>query len=152
MNDTPGAPRPALFIVLSVHVSLHLLPVVERQSCVLKGQTFRLDCSGNGFYDYLRNREGGIVGLRLSFFRQHNLQDYFEGLDYVHQDDRRLRVEVYFSSIEFSMGDDQAFGDDAIWVSKEGVYALQVGTDSLNNFEYRSLLRWTDREWATSGR
>ena len=142
MSEARAMPRPALFIVLGKHPSLHLLPPVGSQSCILEGQTFRLDSAENGFYDYLRNREGGIVGLRLSFFRKHDLQDYFRDLNYVRQDERRLCIEVYFSNIEFSMGDDQAFGDDAIWVSQTGVRALQVGTDSLNDNEFKSLSRW----------
>ena len=146
MREIPMASRPVLFVVLDIHASLHLMPSVELQSCILEGQTFRLDSSENGFYDYLRNRDGGIVGLRLSSFRKHRLQDYFKDLDYVRHDERRLCIEVYFSSIEFSMGDDQAFGDDAIWVSQRGVYALQVGTDFLSDNEFRSLSRWAHAE------
>ena len=88
-----------------------------------------------GFYDFLRNRQKVLIGLRFSFFRKEKILNDAADLDYVYVDPKRQYMEVYLKDYRSAAEGpaEQAFGDDALWRSSQGIYALQVGTAELSD-------------------
>jgi hypothetical protein len=143
-----------LFVVLDasprtlVHVNEHGAPEV-----LLEGVRYLLLERDAGFYDFLRNRTGEVIGTRFSFFDNWKILKNIAGLDYVYVDEQRQFAEVYFQGYR---GDsvpreaEQSFGDDAIYRNATGVYVLQLGTSELSDDDIR-LLREPSRNRETRG-
>ncbi len=132
-----------LFVVLGSSIELHLFPTLQDKERAVGPSAFTLICSENGFYDYLRDCNGEIVGLRFSPFEMETILDYATPLTYTYVDAKRSYVEIYFRGHKGTPVPgvaDQAFGDDSLWRSDVGVYALQVGTTVLTQRELDSLM------------
>lgn len=138
MADTS---RPCLFIVLGTKPSVHLLEEPSVDELEISDKRYRLLDREIGFYDFLRNRGGAIIGLRMSPFDSRPLIDYADALDYIYVDPVRVYLEIYLREYRRSADGpaEQAFGDDAIWRSDIGTYALQVGTGELTDVELEAL-------------
>jgi hypothetical protein len=120
---------------------------------VIEGVRYSLVERDAGFYDFLRNRIGEVIGTRFSFFDNRKMLKNIAGLDYVYVDEQRQFAEVYFRGYR---GDtvpsepEQSFGDDAIYLSDRGTYVLQLGTSELSDDDVR-LLREPSRNQETPG-
>jgi hypothetical protein len=139
----------ALFLVLGPCPSITIRLAENTDQLVLDGTRYALLERDMGFYDFLRNRERAIIGLRFSFFSKQRLFKSVETLDYVYVDEKRQYIEIYLQGYRGSAVQEpgeQAFGDDALWRSDLGIYALQVGTDELIDVELQAL-----REYVPSG-
>jgi hypothetical protein len=105
----------------------------------------------NGFYDFLRESGGGIIGIRFmpypdaeflltSVRGSHRLRVARQGL--------QGTLTIYFGddvAFDSSVSIDQYFGDNAIYRSLEtGRFAISFGLDTLSPAETASLLRYTD--------
>jgi hypothetical protein len=95
-----------------------------------------------GFYDWLRDAEGGLLGVRYTPFEQTEfLTRELENLHYVKADPPR-HLEIYFSKrreIDPKRSCDQAFLYDAVFRSDKGSYAIGFGMEELNESDLRGL-------------
>jgi hypothetical protein len=124
-----------LFIVLGAKPSVHIFDEPSVDELEISGNRYRLLDREIGFYDFLRNRGGAIIGIRMSPFDTRPLIDYADSLDYIYVDPIRVYLESYlreYQRLAVDVPADQAFGDDAIWRNSQGTYALQVGTAELS--------------------
>ena len=80
----------------------------------------------NGFYDWLRNFSGNIVGVRYFPFEDADfLFDELSKLKYSKTDKVKGIIDIYFEnanchSINEDISDDQKFGDNRIFKSLKG--------------------------------
>jgi hypothetical protein len=145
----PESSSSCLFVVLGSSIELYIFQTPPRggTELVVGTSVYKLVDSENGFYDYLRNHNLEIVGLRFSPFKNAPLLPYATSLSYTFVDPKRGYVEIYFrghKGTDVGVAD-QAFGDDVLWCGETGVYALQVGTTVLTRGELDSLLRLVAR-------
>ena len=135
------ASRPSLFIVLGVKPRVHLLEQPSVDELKISDESYRLLDREIGFYDFLRNRDGVIIGIRMSPFNDDPLIDYADALDYIYVDPVRVYLEIYLREYRRSADGpaEQAFGDDAIWRNSQGTYALQLGTGELSEGDLDAL-------------
>jgi len=110
-----------------------------------------------GFYDWLRQDSGHIVGVRYSPFEQTEfLIKAVEGLTYVVIPEPKRCIEVYFSpgsgsrGVDRSESDDQTFGSNRIFYSGEekGRYLISFDTRRLSESEMQSI-RTSKARWET---
>lgn len=138
----------SLLLILDNRLVLRILPSIRGTELSIDSFTFRLLSAANGFYDYLRNTNRGIIGLRFSAFQHEPILDYALPLSYAYVDKRRSYMEIYFCGGRglVTTGDtEQAFGDDAFWRSEDGLYALQVGTADLTVEDLESLRKFAGK-------
>jgi hypothetical protein len=94
-----------------------------------------------GFYDWLRDVEGNVLGVRYTPLEQTEfLTQELKGLAYVKVDPPR-HVEIYFSehrAVDPKLSCDQAFLYDAIFRSDDGEYAIGFGMEELSESNLRS--------------
>lgn len=95
-----------------------------------------------GFYDWLRNGDGDLLGIRYTPFEQTEfLTRELKDLAYVEADPPR-HIEIYFSerrAIDPNLSCDQALLYDAIFRSDDGEYAIGFGMEELSESNLRSL-------------
>lgn len=105
-----------------------------------------------GFYDWLRDREGGVLGVRYTPFEETEfLTKELKALAYVKVDPPR-HLEIYFSDrreFDEKRSCDQEFLYDAIFRSGDGEYAIGFGMEELNESNLRSLEK-AGAEWAVA--
>lgn len=131
-----------LFVVLGARPSISIRVAETTSQVELEGRPYALLEKEVGFYDFLRNREAAVIGLRFSFFSKQKVLKDAADLDYVYVDEKRQYIEIYLQGYRGSAVQDpgeQAFGDDAIWRNDLGTYALQVGTCELTYVELEAL-------------
>lgn len=131
-----------LFVILGVRPSISVRAAAIRGQVELYGRPYALLEKEVGFYDFLRNREAAVIGLRFSFFSKQKVLKDAAHLDYIYVDEKRRYIEIYLQGYRGSAVQEpgeQAFGDDAIWRSNLGTYALQVGTCELTGVELEAL-------------
>jgi hypothetical protein len=126
--------KTCLFIVLGAKPSVHLLEDPSVDELDISDQKYRLSDREIGFYDFLRNRDGVVIGIRMLPFSSDFLIDYAASLAYIYVDPARVYLEIYLREYRRSADGpaEQAFGDDAIWRNSQGTYALQLGTGELS--------------------
>jgi len=106
----------------------------------VRGEGFSLLEEQAGFYDFLRNNAGMVIGLRFSTFSNKEIL-----LDAVERTNTTVDVERQF--LEVRLCDEQVvpspaeqgFGDDSIWRSATGTYAILVGTWDLTDTDISHL-------------
>jgi hypothetical protein len=125
----------SLFIVLGPRPWVHSSTAGAKEEIELDDTKYTLLEREVGFYDFLRNRQKVLIGLRFSFFRKEKILNDAADLDYVYIDPKRQYMEVYLKDYRSAAEGpaEQAFGDDALWRSSHGTYALQVGTAELSD-------------------
>lgn len=96
-----------------------------------------------GFYDWLRSPTGAILGVRYwPFEGTAFLCQALAGLPYVVVDQERRGLEVYFSSdrdFDPQNSGDQEFGDNRVFQSEPGEYALSFATRAIEETELSAL-------------
>ena len=88
-----------------------------------------------GFYDWLRNPERQIIGVRHGIFDEFNFPfESVRHLPYVRVNPKIGILEVFFSeerSFEEAFSDDQAFDSNKVYISSSGDYALSFYADEI---------------------
>ena len=105
-----------------------------------------------GFYDWLRDSEANLLGVRYSPFKDCEfLIERTAKLQYVKPDFPR-NIEVYFfgrRSVEPKLSCDQDFAYAAIFRSDDGEYAIGFGMENLTESDLRSLEK-AGAEWVVA--
>ncbi|ABF41775.1 hypothetical protein Acid345_2774 [Candidatus Koribacter versatilis Ellin345] len=138
----PHSSDQTMFVILGARPSISFRVAETTSPVELERRPYGLLEKEVGFYDFLRNREAAVIGLRFSFFSKQKVLKDTADLDYIYVDEKRQYIEIYLQGYRGSAiqePGEQAFGDDAIWRSEQGIYALQVGTDKLTDSEIESL-------------
>jgi hypothetical protein len=132
----PVSSEQSLFVILEAHPWVATRIEERTHEIELNGVKYALLEREVGFYDFLRNREKAVIGIRFSFFmRQRILKDVVD-LDYIYVNDQYMEIYLHgYRGSAIQGPAEQAFGDDAIWRSNLGTYALQVGTTDLTGVE-----------------
>lgn len=102
---------------------------------ILDGQEFTKKIKGDflGFYDWLKNKEGNIIGLRYFLFEDY--QFIIDDLALLHVNYLEIDSAVRYNSILYiyfseekdfidKVSNDQLFGDNCIYKSELGEYAI----------------------------
>lgn len=121
-----------LFITLDEEIQLCSL---EEATDVIRlnGHNFRResDFDAHAYYDWLRNRNGEILGLRLDLVEESQyIIEQIEHLDYVETENKKTYfriVYLYFGTdrhFEPTLSADQAFWDCFLYFSENGQIAL----------------------------
>jgi hypothetical protein len=73
----------SLFIVLGPRPWLHSCTAEGKEEIELDDTKYTLLERQVGFYDFLRNRQKVLIGLRFSFFKKEKILNDASALDYV---------------------------------------------------------------------
>jgi hypothetical protein len=103
-----------------------------------------------GFYDWLRDADGNLLGVRYTPFEDTEfLIDHTTKLPYVKTAPLRY-IEIYFSekrAIDAKRSCDQEFLYDAVFRSDDGDYAIAFGIEELSEVDLQGLEK-AEAEWA----
>ena len=92
-----------------------------------------------GFYDWLRDPAGGVIGVRyLPFEASHAVCDTVRTFPYVEVATDCSSLAIFFSSkraFDPASSGDQAFGGNRVFAAEDGTYALTFDLDSLDEVE-----------------
>ncbi len=119
-----------LIVVCAEEIALAIAPHCPER--FLRYANCRFDDEGfgdlTGFYDWLRNAEGLVIGVRYLPADELNfLLEELSELPYAEVDWRIRSVEFYFSrdrSVDASISNDQEFGDNRLLRSSSGTIAI----------------------------
>lgn len=133
-----------LAIIFRAQLTLAKLPEAPSDTIWI-GETRLID-KGNGdwsgFYDWLRDSAGQIVGVRFWPFEQARfLCDFLGRFPYVRVEGSHRFIEIYFRSdrnIAVGRSDDQAFGGNHIF-SADGEWAITFDLKTLASSEAASI-------------
>jgi|GEM_PF-4489811 len=95
-----------------------------------------------GFYDWLRNNDDQIIGVRYYPFKELEfLCDAIEHLSYIVIEPKTKILSLYFSDdhgAEQYSSDDQDFGDNRVYKSDAGEYAISF--NAYGFFSYSGII------------
>lgn len=137
----PEDSGPCLIVVLGEEIALVLTSEGPRDTFIYKNMCYVDQGYGDlaGFYDWLRNSEKHIIGVRyLPDDELNSLRIAITHLPYVLTHTKQNGIEVYFSDercfVE-SFSDDQDFGNNRVYRSETGRFALSFNADrAINSF------------------
>lgn len=94
-----------------------------------------------GFFDWLRNDNRLIMGIRLCFFEHQKYNDFLIQLPYVTATFDNKCMEILFEEGSFNsdLSGDQDFSDNYVYQSESGEYLFTFGLDNLTNDELKNL-------------
>jgi hypothetical protein len=121
---------PCLLVVCKSEIILALAPQCPEDSFTYDNITFRDQGFGDftGFYDWLRNSDGEIIGVRyLPVDGLEFLGHALVHLPYVEVNEQIRSIEFYFTDdrgVDESVSDDQDFGSNRLFKSQDGVFAI----------------------------
>lgn len=97
-----------------------------------------------GFYDWLRDASGGVIGVRyLPFEASRAVCDAVATFPYIDVTADRSSLAVFFSverAFDPASSGDQAFGGNRVFVAADGTYALTFDAGALDNAERARLV------------
>ena len=137
----PREQRQCLLVALGQQPVLALVAECPHDEFSLDGRVYRDKGYGawTGFYDWLRDRHGQIVGLRYWPFEETRfLTDSLRALPYVRVDEDRSFVEFYLAdarAVDHELSDDQHFGDNRLFATDSGELGISFGTETLSEPE-----------------
>jgi hypothetical protein len=90
-----------------------------------------------GFYDWLRQRKGGVIGVRFTpaIEEVEFLPKELGGLNYVSVTPARTSIEIFFTTardFDAHLSCDQDFGENKVFASHDRQYAISFGTAKLS--------------------
>jgi hypothetical protein len=92
-----------------------------------------------GFYDWLRDAGGGVIGVRYwPFEASRAVCDEVAAFPYVDLTSDRSSLAVFFSAeraFDPANSGDQAFGGNRVFVAADGAYALTFDAGTLDDVE-----------------
>ncbi len=142
-----------LVLVLRPRLILELLPEDPGSALVVEGTPYLARHEGDitGFYDWLRSRDGELLGIRCTSVKEEpDVLRGARGRSYARIASDESTLELFFSSarnFEPSLSADQAFGGNIIYASSAGEIALSFETYALNEAELHML-----RVYCSAGR
>lgn len=132
MNSEPNLTSSAscLVVVCTDNIGLAVAQHCPEGSFVYAEGSYEDQGFGDftGFYDWLRNSKGSVIGVR--YLPAHELEFFCNAvahLPYVEIDWQIKSIALYFSddrSIDESTSNDQEFGDNKLFKSASGRFAL----------------------------
>lgn len=143
-----------LVIVFRPELTLALSEAQPAEGVSIEGVSYRATSTGDftGFYDWLRDRSGKIIGLRYWPGSEGKLPLHtLNHLPYVRVPPGGTCIEVYFSQkreTDESRSDDQAFGGNSHFLSDSGELAICFETYFLSDSEMTSI-REAKARWAS---
>jgi hypothetical protein len=146
--------RPCLLVILQPQLTLARHLRWPLKGFVVGNKQYLDAAFGDwtGFYDWLRDADGNLLGVRYTPFEDTEfLIEHTEKLSYVKADPSR-HIEIYFSesrAVEAKLSCDQEFLYDAVFRSDDGDYAIGFGTEELSEANLHSLEK-TEAEWAVA--
>ena len=97
-----------------------------------------------GFYDWLRDPAGGVIGVRyLPFEASRAVCDAVAAFPYVDVTADCSSLAVFFSTeraFDPASSGDQAFGGNRVFAAADGTYALTFDAGTLNDAERACLI------------
>ena len=148
--------RPCLLVVLRPNLTLAKGVEWPLKGFVIGEKQYHDANFGDwtGFYDWLRDLEGNVLGVRYTPFEETEfLTQEVGALGYVKADPPR-HLEIYFSDrreFDEKLSCDQEFLYDAIFRSDDGEYAIGFGMEELSESNLSSLEK-SGAEWAVAHR
>lgn len=136
--------RPCLLVILRPRLTLAKDIRWPLKGFVIGSKRYHDAAFGNwtGFYDWLRDAQGNLLGVRYTPSDQTEfLTEQLKGLAYVKSDPSR-HLEIYFSDrreFDDTLSCDQEFLYDAVFRSDDGEYAIGFGMEELNDSNLRGL-------------
>jgi len=130
--------------VLRSRLALAESPTWPLKEFTLNGKKFHDTRLGEwtGFYDWLRDSNGGLLGVRYWLSEGTELlEEHARVLTYTKVDPSR-HIEVYFSErkdFDANLSADQEFLYDPVFRSDDGSYALGFAMDGLSESDIRNL-------------
>lgn len=104
-------------------LTLALLPACSDEGVVLEARRYRNIGFGTGFYDWLRDARGGLLGIRYTpSVSVPSLHSQARSFPYVVADDTKPGIEFYFSAnrrYDPAKSMDQDFGDNWVYAVDE---------------------------------
>lgn len=141
-----------LFVFLRKRLTLALTNMLPSTNFKVHGREYREAGCGpiTGFYDWLRKTEGQVIGVRYNPLKETNFPtDSIAALSYDIVRDKPPSIEIYFGadrSFDPMLSTDQDFGDNFLYVSRDGELVIAFGTHWLDRAEIASL-RQTVADW-----
>lgn len=95
-----------------------------------------------GFFDWLRNDNGLVKGIRLCFFEHQGFNEFLTNLKYVNPSFENKCMEILFEGDYFNheLSGDQDFTNNYVYQSESGEYLFTFGLDNLTEKELESVL------------
>ena len=126
-----------LIVLCLEQIALAVAPECPRGSFIYKDVRYEDQGFGDltGFYDWLRNPEGEVIGVRyLPADELDFICDALAHLPYAKVDRKSKSIELYFSTdttIVESISNDQDFGDNSLFKSSTETYALSFNASEV---------------------
>lgn len=160
MNLSPAdKPVKCLVVVLRAQPLLVLTPDCPQAEFSLETKRYSPhgDGSWTGFYDWLRDRQGHLIGVRYWPFADspvfRDLQAQLPPSPRLATDPNHRFLEIYFShnrDLDRDASDDQDFGHNGIFSTLDGEWAIAFSTAALSDAELASLGAATSGSTAAS--
>lgn len=154
MKKTTGPAARLLLTFLRSSLAVAVLPEHPGMSFTQGDQRFTESGHGDltGFYDWLRDASGTLLGVRYWPLREVDFpRDAVRHLPYVAVSDEDPSIEIYFSTrrdFEPGLSVDQDFGENTVYVSDDGDYAVSFGTHWLEEADLHRI-RSYGVDWVT---
>ena len=116
----------------------------------LKGVAYTMDANSKenngfiGFFDWLRNDNSIINGVRLCFFEHQAYNSFLIKLPYVRPSFDNKCMEILFEGNSYNpeLSGDQDFSNNYVYESMNGEYLFTFGLDHLSEEELNNILTY----------
>jgi hypothetical protein len=141
-----------LVVVLRQRLTLALVTGYPNEELVVAGVSYKDAGYGDwsGFYDWLRDSEQRVLGVRYWPDDTGFLLDTANKFSYVIVPESRFYMEIYFSSnrsVNKQKSKDQDFLYDKIFSSETGEYIIVFDTSLLTNNELTQITHTAEADW-----
>lgn len=141
-----------LVIVFKPRLTLALVAGHPIDELILGGVRYRDAGYGEwtGFYDWLRDNKGRVIGVRYWPDDPQFLLDILPLFPYAMIPDNKFYVEVYFSNtraVEKKKSHDQDFLFDKLFVADNGDYAIAFDTSLITPDQLKDIRSSAEADW-----
>lgn len=141
-----------LAVVLRRGLTLALVRDHPRQELVLDGIRYKDGGYGDwtGFYDWLRDLERRVIGVRYWPDDTAFILDVVQGFSYAFVPENRFYLEIYFSDdhdFDKEESKDQDFLYDKVFLSDAGEHVLVFDTSLLTSAEVDEITHTAAAKW-----
>ncbi len=134
-----------LIVILFPQLTVALSKTLPSQSFLISEGTFTDIGYGdwNGFYDWLRNKDGKLIGIRYWPFKEREfIFDILPSYSYMKVFPKKC-LEIYLSEereYDEKLSKDQEFGNDILFSSRNKDYAITFSTKLLKDDDINTIL------------
>lgn len=156
-NDSPilaliEQSKRSLSVVLRPRLTLALIEGHPGDQLMLDEVTYRDTGYGDwtGFYDWLRDSNDRVLGLRYWPDDTTFLLDVVRGFPYVVVPQNNFYMEIYFSTnrdVDLEKSGDQDFLYDKVFASDTGEYLICFDTSLLSDSQVKEIVHTTEAIW-----